>query len=1217
MALRALYDVKVDGQTITPTLEVYQELLNQGKRPPVGTPLSARPNLKTYAELIRAFTSRDFEIHRMLISLGFKARMDEASRNTQSIVQSSVQEAWDTKAEIHEQQVSRLTEESDAHFVNAVKLFEAVVEVGGRDMLEHSAYIALLRSCAVRGHLKAALHVFQQYENLVPPVGLSKNGNTWWAASAKGKPDFFVDGEAYKYLIQTFTNAGDIAGAERVFEAFKAKAEKGSLHVLYSDLSLYNKMLVQVYNQIMETWFRKGEPEKALDLLDVMLKASSEGRTVLSHGGEGPAVPPVPSPAGATFTTIIGGFIKMGDVATAHKWFQRLLQEQDSPNPDPFAGIVNGQVVKPDQIAWTLMVDALASAGKVDELNALWTRAISGTNEQFEEPRSREGVIAHASYRQIVYQANYKRVQDTLPITTVQDMDAALRTLAFLEDMVLPKVDDVRYWFGNRREMIEGLTNTYVQIGAYEQGYQALDRFIRRWVATINSLDRESVAAEGPNGPIAELILDLQHIANNFWEHVFARIKAHQDLPWSVSIGLARLNTEALNMKVVPEQALWLLHSYGLALAKNDLSLTVQEVPVDVFRILLSCAVHVDSELTHSPDLLQRAGVSPEHAQLVPTVHLLQHIAARGIAFDDNLADAFTRSEAVQVVCHGFTAASASREFFANLGPTYLEAYEQQTSMQYQALQGQLESAVPADHPMQPQERLDLNEVPMGVSAFPTHSGLSLEIDKVLKNSAKPAEDRAVEAYSIFRHAFDRKSVVPTIPTINRLIQATGRIGRAEWVGELYHVAQRTLASMPPNMPEKRREMWVMIEDGMVIALAHAGDVEGAHVHRRRILELGGPLAAPSADAYGALILYVKDTTDDASNSLMLWNEAMRVGVVPNIYLFNNIISKLSRARKADYALDLFHMMKEQGAPPSSITYGAVIGACARVADVVSAEALFKEMMEQSNFKPRVPPFNTMMQVYTTTRPNRERALYFYETMKKVRVQPTAHTYKLLLDVYGAVEPLDIAGMESVFTELKANPRVPLQGTHFASLINAYGCVLKDVKKAISVFDSIPTHKVQGKPLVADAVVYEAMVNALVANKRMDLIPAFMQRMVDDKVHMTAYVANFLIKGYANVGDIAQARSVFEGMQDPPTGVAAPNNHAPHDPSAVAQPAGVMDPVYREPSTWEAMIRAELGVGNRDRAHELLERLKVRQYPEAVFNRISGVLVDHSSVVMP
>jgi len=148
--------------------------------------------------------------------------------------------------------------------------------------------------------------------------------------------------------------------------------------------------------------------------------------------------------------------------------------------------------------------------------------------------------------------------------------------------------------------------------------------------------------------------------------------------------------------------------------------------------------------------------------------------------------------------------------------------------------------------------------------------------------------------------------------------------------------------------------------------------------------------------------------------------------------------------------------------------------------------------------------------------------------------------------------------MEGVFKQLCDDPRVQILGQHFGSLINAYGCVQKDLDKAIEVFDSIPS-------ALADAVVFEALINALVAHRRTDLMPEYISKMTAAGVHMTAYIANFLIKGYANVGDMEQARTVFESLTDPPTGVAAPNNHAPHNPSdaPIVSPA---EPVYREVS---------------------------------------------------
>ncbi|KAH9986804.1 hypothetical protein BJV77DRAFT_51556 [Russula vinacea] len=106
---------------------------------------------------------------------------------------------------------------------------------------------------------------------------------------------------------------------------------------------------------------------------------------------------------------------------------------------------------------------------------------------------------------------------------------------------------------------------------------------------------------------------------------------------------------------------------------------------------------------------------------------------------------------------------------------------------------------------------------------------------------------------------------------------------------------------------------------------------------------------------------------------------------------------------------------------------------------------------------------------------------------------------------------------------------------------------------------------------------------------------------------MTAYIANLLIRGYAAAGNIDEARKVFESLVDPPVGVAAPHNHAPHD-TSVARRISPDESVYREPSTWETMVRAELGNGNRDHAISLIRRVQERQYPESIVNRISGIM---------
>jgi len=76
-------------------------------------------------------------------------------------------------------------------------------------------------------------------------------------------------------------------------------------------------------------------------------------------------------------------------------------------------------------------------------------------------------------------------------------------------------------------------------------------------------------------------------------------------------------------------------------------------------------------------------------------------------------------------------------------------------------------------------------------------------------------------------------------------------------------------------------------------------------------------------------------------------------------------------------------------------------------------------------------------------------------------------------------------------------------------------------------------------------------------------MPEWLEKMDAAGVHMTAYIANFLIRGYSMAGEVDKARSVFESLEDPPEGVAAPNNHTPHDPSS-SRMVDCTEPVYRE-----------------------------------------------------
>lgn len=82
------------------------------------------------------------------------------------------------------------------------------------------------------------------------------------------------------------------------------------------------------------------------------------------------------------------------------------------------------------------------------------------------------------------------------------------------------------------------------------------------------------------------------------------------------------------------------------------------------------------------------------------------------------------------------------------------------------------------------------------------------------------------------------------------------------------------------------------------------------------------------------------------------------------------------------------------------------------------------------------------------------------------------------------------------------------------------------------------------------------------------------------------------------------ARAVFESMQDPPSGVAAAGNHPvdrhpKHQHHSSPDTNSASGPVFREPSTWDTMIRCELAAGENERAVKLMRRVDERAFPDA------------------
>ena len=358
---------------------------------------------------------------------------------------------------------------------------------------------------------------------------------------------------------------------------------------------------------------------------------------------------------------------------------------------------------------------------------------------------------------------------------------------------------------------------------------------------------------------------------------------------------------------------------------------------------------------------------------------LLEDLARQGLTFDD--LDKVLGERTIEHL-HTQLGDAGCLDLFSRLGPSYLEAFNHFLKTRYPVIESALT-----------QDSEPFTQIPTPIPEFPPlkmNYSISRVVEAILKDKGpRSPQERIEEGYALLKfHLSEGQAIDPFV--ISYLIQLCGRNNQLDRVRELYAIAQAVLQCV---RPEKRAVTnWAYVESSMIIALGHSGNIEAAHVHRLRLLDQG---CVATADAYGTLIQYMKDTTDDTSGSIALFQEAIERRVKPNQFLLNNIISKLAKARKADYALEIFREMKSGGlCPPSTVTYSAVIGACARVGDVQLAEVLFSEMMQLPN-KPRLPAFNTMMQLHTTIKASRTRSLYYYNKLLEAGLEPMAYTYKV------------------------------------------------------------------------------------------------------------------------------------------------------------------------------------------------------------------------------
>lgn len=474
------------------------------------------------------------------------------------------------------------------------------------------------------------------------------------------------------------------------------------------------------------------------------------------------------------------------------------------------------------------------------------------------------------------------------------------------------------------------------------------------------------------------------------------------------------------------------------------------------------------------------------------------------------------------------------------------------------------------------------------------HNKLSNQVDAMSMELARAAaRGDWDEACHILEHKLIQHGLTPTAESVRDAVTAAGKhdnVDMATRIYELYNGVHKT---------NGQEDSYVVL-NSLLIVYAQHGEMVRAKECYDSIKTMG---YVPDSNAYASLLLgSARCATDEATDALTIYEEAKRHGVQPTTFFYNVIISKFAKARKLEPALRLFEEMQELQVVPNCITYGAVLSACVRAGSENHARRIFGEMLSAPSYQPRVGPFNNIIQFYVRQQPNRTRALEYVSEMYKRRIRPSAHTYKLMIEMYANITPTDMVTAHRMLTEMERRHGIRPEPTHYATLIYSYGILQRDVRSAEQVFETMHVQP--------DEAVFQALIDTLITNGHIDRAEKLYYQMLQT-IHKSPspYIENLFIRGYGQQGNLAKAEHIFSTMTDDKL-LRSSSSLSSRSSSSSEDHHQSKTVVVREPSTYETMVRAYIENGRIDKAKDILDMMAKRDFPSKVLATVADLVLE-------
>lgn len=151
----------------------------------------------------------------------------------------------------------------------------------------------------------------------------------------------------------------------------------------------------------------------------------------------------------------------------------------------------------------------------------------------------------------------------------------------------------------------------------------------------------------------------------------------------------------------------------------------------------------------------------------------------------------------------------------------------------------------------------------------------------------------------------------------------------------------------------------------------------------------------PDVNVYNTLIAACK-RAGNTSSALQLLDEMKKGNVRPNTCTYNTLISACGKAGLPSAALSLLAEMKMTGVPRDTRTYNTAISGCAAHGLIDTAIELFSIDMSTEGLPRDVVTYNSLILAYMKCN-RRQDAEHVLKAMKENGIQPNGITYNILI----------------------------------------------------------------------------------------------------------------------------------------------------------------------------------------------------------------------------